>query len=106
MEHVDVRIAGERRPTEKVPGVVKGRPWERQHRRFWDPVQPEILPGLLTSSRLCRATTGWTTTPERDKIARQLGRVAPNATGRRRQELLYVECDSQGCSSVELRSSR
>jgi hypothetical protein len=47
VEHVHVRIAGERRPTEKVPGVVKGRPWERQHRRFWDPVQPEILPGLL-----------------------------------------------------------
>ena len=39
---------------------------------------------------------------ERDEIGRQLCRVAPNAARRWRQELLYVECDSQGGSSVEL----
>ena len=60
----------------------------------------------FTSSLAMASHDGPHLNAERYKVGHQLGRVAADAAGRRRQELLNVDCDSQGCSSGELRSSR
>jgi hypothetical protein len=95
MEHVHILVTAEWRPRQKVPGIVKGGPWEREHRRLRDIVQAEVLPGRLHlfagMSRYDRLDGN----AECDEIGRQICGVAPDATGRRRQELLYVECDPQ-----------
>lgn len=103
---VHVGVTAQRRPVEQVPRVVQDRSRQREHGRTRDRAQVEFGPCRCHFFVAMASYNGPYLYAQRRKVGHQLGRVPAHTAGRRRQELLNVDCDSQGCSSGELRSSR
>ena len=104
MYDVHVGVTAERGPVEQVPRVVQDRFGQREHGWSRDRAQVEFGPCRRHFFLAVASYNGPHLDTQGCKIGHQLGRIPAHTAGRRPQELLNVDCDSQGCSSGELRS--